>query len=458
MIRSREWILGISGFLLILIYIRALGFGDLREHTIAFEVLFFSAFVLYSIACFLILGIRQVSNSRITFGILGVSILMLVPLVFMRPTLSDDMYRYVWDGRVQSQGISPYQYAPEAPELAQLRDDEIYFSINRKSAVTVYPPAAEAAFASLWRIWPDNVHWLQIVMASGGLLAGILLMGLLKDLELPPARALIYLWSPLLVFETAHSAHVDGLLLPFLVGAWWARVREKDGLTGFLLGIGAAVKYYPLLLLPFLWRPDHPQGRWRMPLAFGLALALFYLPYTLTSGWGVLGFLPKYITEQFNVSPLVHFLKISMGGLNLGSINPLMLLALTITAIAAIWVIAHPAPDARTVLRRCILPIGAVTLLSQNLFSWYMLWLLPLLAVFLTPSKKSLGILKFPRLDAWTGWWLFCGLIGLSYTFFINWKAVKVAIWIQYLPLYLFLIIDFVRFHGIRTLAFKNPS
>ncbi len=458
MIRSREWVLGISGFLLILIYIWALGIGDLREHTITFEILFFSAFILYGIACLLILGIEGGDDRRNLFGILGVSILMGVPLVFTRPTLSDDMYRYVWDGRVQSQGISPYQYPPEAPELAHLRDDEVYFSINRKSAVTVYPPAAEAAFASLWRIWPDNVRWFQIVMASGGLLAGILLMGLLQDLELPPARALIYLWSPLLIFETAHSAHVDGLLLPLLVGAWWARVREKDGLTGFLLGIGTAVKYYPLLLLPFLWRPDHPQGRWRMPLAFGLALALFYLPYTITSGWAVLGFLPKYITEQFNVSPLVHFLNQCMGGLSLGGINPQMLLASVITVIAAIWTLTHPALDARTVLRRCILPIGSVTLLSQNLFSWYMLWLLPLLAIFLSPSKKSLGILKFPRLDAWTGWWLFCGLIGLSYTFFIHWKPVEAAIWAQYLPLYLFLIIDFVRSHGIRTFALKRSS
>jgi membrane associated rhomboid family serine protease len=56
-------------------------------------------------------------------------------------------------------------------------------------------------------------------MAAGGLLAGILLMGLLRDLGYSPARALIFLWSPLLVFETAHAAHVDGLVLPFLVGA-----------------------------------------------------------------------------------------------------------------------------------------------------------------------------------------------------------------------------------------------
>ena len=236
MSRSRKWTLGVLGFLLIAACVWAYLLGDLRKNTIPFEYLFFSAFILYGIACFLALGTEEGIDRRVIFGILGVAFLMQAPLVFMHPTLSDDMYRYVWDGRVQAQGISPYRYPPGASELASLRDSEIYPFINRKPAVTIYPPAAEAAFALLWRIWPDNVHWFQAAMAAGGWLAGVLLLGLLRDLGLSPARALIYLWSPLLAFETAHSAHVDGLLLPLLVGAWWARVREHDGLTGFLVG------------------------------------------------------------------------------------------------------------------------------------------------------------------------------------------------------------------------------
>ena len=121
---------------------------------------------------------------------------------------------------MQAQGISPYRYPPNAPELAHLRDKEIYPFINRKQAVTVYPPAAESAYALLWRIVPDNVRWFQSIMALSGWFAGLLLAGLLRDLNLPPARALIYVWSPLLAYETAHAAHVDGLVLPLLVGAY----------------------------------------------------------------------------------------------------------------------------------------------------------------------------------------------------------------------------------------------
>ena len=83
-------------------------------------------------------------------------------------------------------------------------------------------------------------------------MAGVLLVGLLRDLGRPASRLIIYLWSPLLAFETAHAAHLDGMVLPFLVGAWWARVRQRDGLVGILLGVATAMKLYPILLLPVL--------------------------------------------------------------------------------------------------------------------------------------------------------------------------------------------------------------
>lgn len=456
MVRSRRWLLGSVGILLTAIYIIALTLGDLRKHTVAFEYVFFSAFVLYGVACLVVLQLDGIDD-RILYSIFAIAAVLQGILIFSRPTLSDDMYRYVWDGRVQAQRISPYRYPPNAPELAYLRDKNIYPSINRKGVVTVYPPAAEAAYALLWRIVPDNVHWFQAVMTVGGLFAGILLTGLLRDLDLSPARVVIYLWSPLLIVETAHAAHVDGLVLPLLVGVWWARVRERDGLTGFLLGVATALKFYPALLLPFLWRPEHPRGRWSMPLMFGMAIGACYVPYILTSDNTVLGYLPHYFQEKFNISPLVSTLNYVLDGIKFNVPNRLLLLTLSILFVLTVWCILHPAPDAKTALRRCIWPISIVTLLSQNLFSWYMLWLLPLLAIFIEPSAKKVWMLHLPRLNAWTGWWLFCGLIGLSYTFFIKWKPVSLAIQAQFIPLYFFLLIDLVNISWKKFATYLKP-
>jgi alpha-1,6-mannosyltransferase len=262
------------------------------------------------------------------------------------------------------------------------------------------------------------------------------LLGLLRALGRSTSRVLIYLWSPLLAFETAHAAHVDGLVLPLLVGAWWARVRERDGLVGLLLGLATAVKLYPILLLPVLWRPRHRQGRWRMPLAFVLTLGACYLPYVWTSGPGVLGYLPRYFGERFNMG-LAGLLIPGMERLGLDPDGGMLALTLGTLALLGLAMILRPAASGEAAVRRSIWLIGAFTLLTQNLFPWYLLWLLPLVALFLRPGRL-LGL----RADAWTGWWLFCGLVGLSYTFFIDWQPVTAALWVQFAPLYALLLWD----------------
>ena len=204
-------------------YLYAWYLGDLRVHMPGFLVAFVAAFILYGIATILVLKMNARPARRLIIAIFGIALILNALLVFTSPSLSDDMYRYVWDGRVQAQGISPYSYAPDDLELFGLRDRSVWRFINRKSVVTVYPPAAELLFALSWRIRPDSVRWFQALAAGMALLAGALLIGLLRDLNRSPTRVLIYLWSPLLIFETAHAAHLDGLILPLLVGAWWAR-------------------------------------------------------------------------------------------------------------------------------------------------------------------------------------------------------------------------------------------
>jgi alpha-1,6-mannosyltransferase len=436
------------GLLLLLPYLYAWYLQDLRVHTLAFEAAFWVAFLLYAVVVWLALRLGDFPPRWLAV-LFVLAAGMQAILVFTRPTLSDDMYRYVWEGRVQVvSGLSPYRYPPNAPELASLRDAHIWASVNRKPAVTIYPPLAEATFALLWRIWPDSVRWFQIVMSGGALLAGGLLVGLLRDLGRPTARVLIYLWSPLLIFETAHSAHLDGLVLPLLVGAWWARLRGRDALSGALLGLAAAYKLYPALLLPALWRPDHKQGRWRMPAALLGVLAVSYLLAILRQGSAVIGFLPNYLRETFNLSPLVQAVLAALRvlnagvlhGLGLGPLRELALLLLGALALLGLYMLRHPAQDGETALRRSLWLMGAFILLSHDLFSWYMLWLLPLLAVFLQPGR--LGRLPALRADAWTGWWLFCGLAALSYTFFIRWRPVPAAIWGEFLPLYALLLLD----------------
>ena len=438
-----------GGLVLLLPYLAAWRLGDLRESTPQFLALYLVAFAIYAATAVTALRIGALSQRWLGAVFLLAAAMMAVTLL-NRPTLSDDMYRYVWEGRVQANGFSPYLYPPNAPELSRLQDGVVWAHVNRKSDVTIYPPIAQTVFALLWRIVPDSVRWFQAIMALGALLAGGLLVGLLRDLGRSPARVVIYLWAPLLIFETAHSAHLDGLVLPLLVGAWWARARSRDVLVGVLLGLATAAKLYPAILLPALWRPDDRRGRWTMPLAFLVTLAASYLPYVASHGSEVLGFLPKYFGERFNMGLAGVLIPVFK---EVGVEPNRALLALTVTTLAgiALWMVTHPAPNGETAVRRSIWLIGAFTLLTQNLFSWYMLWVLPLVAIFLPSLPANGGLagiraaLRQPGSLAWTGWWLFCGLVGLSYSFFIVWRPALWAVWAQYLPLYLLLLAEAAR-------------
>ena len=454
--------LALVGAASILPYAYALRLNNLLLNIVPFEWVFFAAFGLYALASWQVLQEPRPATRRSIVLIFAFAILFRAILVFSQPSLSDDMYRYVWDGRVQAQGINPYLYPPDAPQVAALRDNAIWPRIDWKPYPTIYPAGAELIFAAAWRIWPENVHWFQVIMAAADLLAGLLLLFLLRALKRSPLAVLIYLWNPLIIFEVAHSAHVDALILPLLVAAWLSRLGGSDShpqsrpaLTGALLGLAASIKLFPALLLPVLWQckdrpgPNNP-GRpgctaWAMPLAFLAVFGLTYLPY-LSIGTAVLGFLPVYFHQAFNflTSVPIYILVFQAGGQPELVINALILVVLLSIYLAFLF---HPAPDGETAVRRCLWPMGAYILLTINLYPWYLLWLVPLLAVFLSARRPETRTELAWRLltTSWTGWWLLCGLIALAYTFYIQNLPDWVAILAQFIPLYEFLLIDLAR-------------
>ncbi len=154
--------------------------------------------------------VRQRDLPRwVVWFVVGVALAMRAMTLFASPLLSTDVYRYVWDGRVQMAGINPYRYLPAAAELAFLRDDAVYPNINRASyAPTIYPPAAEGIFA-LAAVAAPGVLGMKLVMLAFDVLALGTLAWLLRVAGRAPAELLIYAWLPLPVWEFAGSAHVD---------------------------------------------------------------------------------------------------------------------------------------------------------------------------------------------------------------------------------------------------------
>jgi len=225
--------------------------------------------------------------------ILVSAVAMRLALLFVEPYLSTDIYRYVWDGRVQAEGINPYRYVPSAPELAYLRDANIFPNINRADyAVTIYPPVGQAIFLAVTRLGESVlVMKLGLIAFEAGMVAALL--ALLSRQGRPATRIAAYAWHPLPVWEIAGSGHVDAAMCVLLMVGLLLFVKGRTLLAGVVVTLGALVKPTALLALPVFWRP----WNWRLPLVVGLTVLFAYLPY-LSVGRGVFGFLWGYVEEE----------------------------------------------------------------------------------------------------------------------------------------------------------------
>ena len=317
---------------------------------------------------------------RTIWLVLGVAVAMRLLTLAAPPVLSSDLYRYVWDGRVQLAGINPYRYLPAADELAFLRDDAVYPHINRAEyALSVYPPAAQVIFALAAVVTPGALG-MKVMIAAFDALAIVALILLLRTAGRDPAELLIYAWLPLPVWESAGNAHIDGAAAGLLALAMLIAVRGRSMWTGIVLAAATLTKFLPAVVLPAFWRPPD----WRLPVAFLVTLVVLYVPYSLI-GWQVLGFLPGYFSEEGFASGQGIFLLQLLGRavtLPAWASKVYVVLVLAVLGLlAARFAFAErPAASGARVLmqaRQAVI-LGTVLLVALSPhYPWYLMWLAP---------------------------------------------------------------------------------
>jgi alpha-1,6-mannosyltransferase len=240
------------------------------------------------------LVLRRPQGGRAIWLVLGVAVIMRVVLITNPLLLSSDIYRYVWDGRVQAAGINPYRYIPADPALTALRDRAIYPNINRRSyARTIYPPAAQVVFAIVGRI-SQSVIAMKLAMLAFEVVAVVCLLRLLSLVRLPAERVLIYAWNPLVLWSFACDGHVDAIAVGLLAVALLCRAERRFGAAGAFLAGAVLAKFLPIVVAPAFLR----GGTFWRPALAGLAVILLLYGLYISVGSHVLGFMPSYDREE----------------------------------------------------------------------------------------------------------------------------------------------------------------
>lgn len=267
-----------------------------RERTVRYLAFAAVAGALYAGAVWRVQ--RGPADRRALPVVLGLALAMRALTLCSPPLLSTDIYRYVWDGKVQAAGINPYLHLPAAPALRSLRDDgntaeAVFPNINRADfAPTIYPPAAQAIFAAVGLAWP-TIWGMKAVMFAFDLLGIAAALLLLRIAGRPAEQVLILAWNPLVIWEFAGGGHIDAAALGLSGVALLLAARRYPAAAGVALGAAILCKLLPAALAPAVWR------RWelRLPLAAAGVIVLGYACYA-GAGWRVLGYLPGYASEE----------------------------------------------------------------------------------------------------------------------------------------------------------------
>lgn len=308
-----------------------------------------------------------------------VAVALRVPFLLTDPLLSDDIFRYVWDGRVQHAGINPYLYAPEEQELAFLRDghEQNFAGINNKDIPTIYPPFMQMAFYAATAV-STNVSWMKLFFVLADLALLFVLMQLLGALGLNPVRALIYAWSPLVVVEVAGSGHNDALAVLCLMAALSAIVQNRQSVSMLLLTLSGMGKIVGFTLTPLWLRSLSPRALFVMPVV----TVLLALPYASAGSLAFRG-LTQYGLRWRGNDGLFHILYYLTGSLNTAKIIVGAFLIAMVLVLVALK--ANP-------LRSSYLTLGAILLLTTTVHPWYLLWIAPFLAIYASPAWLYLSL------------------------------------------------------------------
>jgi hypothetical protein len=415
--RRYRWLTAATGAVIVGLSAGVAALGDLTRALPAFLVAFAGMHVAY---LFSVYFFSRLTASRRSTLALAFAVAVAGRLVGLgaSPSLSDDAYRYVWEGRVLRAGFSPYAHAPDSAALEQLRDAN-YERINHKNLPTIYPPAAQGAFfIGAWI--GSNVAAQKCIFVLFDLATMVVLALYLRARGGNPIQCAVYGWNPLVIVEFAHSGHMDSLAVFFLVAAVFLLQKSRHLAGVAAMALSFLAKYFALALLPFLVfrRRYLPWGA----LFVGLCV-VGYLPFA-EAGARVTGSLDVY-RRHWHFNSLVFETARRFA-------DP----AWTRWALVAvlIGVALRQGYLKRDLLRYTYVVVGCALVLSPTVYPWYACWMVPFLCFYASRA-----------------WLYLSGAIVLSYTVwprFIEsgeWRVSWAVLLVEYVPFFALLLYDGYR-------------
>jgi len=343
----------------------------LKKQVPEFIALMLLAGALYLVSVYIVL--RYNGGRAALFVILGATVVFRLFFLPLSPTLSEDVYRYQWEGRVVRAHINPYTVYPAMPPLSWAQNPKHPIETG-KTTPTLYPPVAEVAFS-----WVQTVAGYKRLFTSLDLATVALLLIILSAADRPFQHVIIYAWNPAVLIAFSLSGHNDSLaILSLLAAVFFLIIGGRSVLSIGFLALSALSKLFPVFLLPAFLK----RTRWTYAGIFGGLVLLGYLPFLGAGGHLFRGL--SDFTAKWEGNDSLFRLLLAAGN----SVRQAQLVA----GVLLLLLIAYVMKARMNIFRAALAILAGLLFLSSNAFPWYFTWIVPFLCFCPSPGLLLLTV------------------------------------------------------------------
>lgn len=401
------------------------GYEIQRHETVPLFACYFGLFFIYCLA------INKTDSQHVGFWIVC-SLLFRGILFFAIPALSDDFYRFIWDGRLIAAELNPFSEVPsfymQGKRVPGL-DATLFELLNSKERYSSYPPVCQFVFWLSAELSPSSIWGSVLVMRSVLFTFELgtlwILSNLIRHFRLPPHSILLYALNPLVIVEITGNLHFEGVMIFFLLLAVFFLLKGAFQVSILAFALSVCTKLIPLIFLPLMLR----HLGWRKAVAywFGTACITLVLFFPLVDSDIVHGFSTSlgYYFQTFEFNASIYYL-IREGGNFIFGFNIIQFAgpALAVAAAFGIFYISfrevsgyeqHITKEIFETMLWCLLiyflsttilhPWYIITLLAVSIFTRYRFPVIWTGSIFLTYAgytptgfSENLGLVAFEYL------------------------------------------------------------
>ncbi len=382
---------------------------------------------LFSSVIFIFISFYIVKNALSKSEIISLiflAVILRLALITIHPIGSDDYYRYIWDGKVETHGINPYRYAPDDSALSNLHSDKLPKFVNYPEMKTIYPPLSQAIFFISYLSSKESFLGLKFYQLIFEILTLSGLFLILRKLNLPLKNIFLYLLAPIPIFQFFIDAHVDGFGLSFFLFSIFFYLDKKKLLSYIFLGLSICIKPLGFILIPiYFFNEKILFNRIKTVAIPFIICAVLYLPFIFsgtpfqalikfTENWAfngvVFNILDSFIHDNQRTRIICSFLLFS-------SYLPLIL-------------------SKRNLQDKIYFSVIILFIFSPIVHPWYLSWLAILLPI--VPYRSGIIFIGLISLTAFT---------VLNYQLSGVWKEYFWVLFLEYTPVILFLFYELIN-------------